>query len=105
LGLGPISNIEAFFCGLKSAASLTNRFLTILFIKPYYDLCFFGACESLDYLGLAGIAGHGTIQKLARAFFLHDLWSPVLKHVAEAIVAEDDGLIGTLGIGDYKLAL
>lgn len=60
--------------------------------------------EGLRHLGDGQTLGVGPVQEVARARLLHDLGTRVAAHVAEAIVAEDDGAVLDPRVGDDELA-
>lgn len=60
--------------------------------------------EGLRHLGDGQTLGVGSVQEVARARLLHDLGTRVAAHVAEAIVAEDDGAVLDPRVGDDELA-
>lgn len=60
--------------------------------------------EGLRHLGDGQSLGVGSVQEVARARLLHDLGARVAAHVAEAIVAEDDGAVLHPRVGDDELA-
>lgn len=49
--------------------------------------------QGLGHLGDGQSLGVGSVQEVTRARLLHDLSTRVTTHVAEAIVAEDDGAV------------
>lgn len=62
------------------------------------------AQQGLRHLGDGQPLGVGPVHEVARARLLHDLGARVAAHVAEAVVAEDDGAVLHPGVGDDELA-
>lgn len=84
--------------------------LYILFWHPtvfvvQVDLHFplLGAQQGLSHLGNGQPLGFRSVQEVTGARLLHDLCPRVTTHVAEAIVAEDDGAVLHSCIGNDKL--
>lgn len=72
--------------------------LTIFTVVSDLHLPFLRAKQCLGHLGDGVAFGELAMQEVAGAGFLHDVWSRVARHLAEAVIAVDDGTVGHPGI-------
>lgn len=79
--------------------------LTVLAVVGDLHLALLGAQESLGHLGHGVPAGELAVQEVARARPLHDIRPGEARHLAEAVVAVDDGAVLHAGIGDDEFLI
>lgn len=88
---------------LSSHSNTQFSFPTIFAVKVDLHLPLFRPQQGLRHLSDGQSLGVRSIQEVARAWLLHDLSTRVTTHVAEAIVAEDDGAVLNSCIGYDEL--
>lgn len=89
---------------LQQWAHSSFVFPTILSVKVDLHLPLLRPQQGLSHLGDRQSLGVRSVQEVTCAWLLHDLSPWVATHVAEAIVAEDDGAVLHSCVGDDKLA-
>lgn len=89
---------------LKSLWHTVFSFPTVFAVKVDLHFPLLRPQQGLRHLSDGQSLGVRSIQEVARARLLHDLSARVTTHVAEAIVAEDDGAVLDSCIGYDELA-
>lgn len=88
----------------QSHHSHTVLIPTVFAIEVDLQFSLLGAQQRLCHLRNGQPLGVRSVQEVTGAGFLHDLGARVTTHVAESIVAEDDGAVLHPGVGDNKLS-
>jgi len=79
--------------------------LTVFAVVEDLELALLGAEQGLGELRDGALGGVGAGEEVAGAGSLHHLHPGVAEHLAEAVVAVDDGTVLHLGVGDEELAV
>lgn len=90
---------------LPTTGSPQKATLTVFAVVEDLELAFLGAEQRLGELRDGALGGVGTGEEVAGAGSLHHLHAGVAEHLAEAIVAVDDGTVLHLGVGNEELAV
>lgn len=88
-----------------STSSSHQAPLTVFAVVEDLELALLGAEQGLGELRDGALGGVGAGEEVAGAGLLHHLHSGVTKHLAEAVVAVDDGTVLHLRVGDEELAV
>ncbi len=89
---------------LSSHSNTQFSFPTVFAVKVDLHFPLLRPQQGLRHLSDGQSLGVRSIQEVTRARLLHDLSTRVATHVAEAIVAEDDGAVLNSCIGYDELA-
>lgn len=88
-----------------SVRAATIKTLTVLAVVGDLHLALLGAQQRLGHLGHGVPAGALAVQEVAGARLLHDVRPGEARHLAEAVVAVDDGTVLHAGISDDELLI